>query len=546
MKSSTKTYAISRKFAALLVFFSLLFVVDLYLITRKSNNFKLYTELEHRLSLLLTDIVRVEYMLDIFVVARHIEEGVPEAIQRDIKKIDEELKELAGLDTGIVSGDDSVYGSIIESIKENWADVKEQIKRLNTVETEEEALLVHNAVDTRTMMLREDIERLMGVMEERANISFAERRNFILSAIIFSLALCIGAGGVFLYRVLLPLDRFHLHILSTLRGKKKEWQEDIKGDVGGIVEAFNTAMARMEELRLDASNKFHYMEERIEGLKKKMESIKNVTAILAGSISQYEVFMGAIREVTKTLPASACAVYIKEGSQYRLSVSKGFSKTFFYRAESFPVRERDSFHTGDPLVFRDVARYPEGKLKAILLTEDIKSYICVPIMYGESGHGYFDVAFKEEFTPSEEDLMYLESIATHCGVAIVHSLVCLGERTKRLLMERIIEHMPLGVAVFDREGTCVVLNDGFKRFLGCDVRCELRGNYNIFEDDYMEELGIVPELKKVYEGKLVEFITTPHRLHDGKKVRMISSPVYEAGGSISYILLLCDCIKEES
>ncbi len=545
MKVSSKTFSISKKFIALLLFFSFLFVADSYLITRKGDSFKQYTEMEHRLSLLLTDIVRVEYMLDIFVVARHLEEGVPEAIERDVKKIDEEIKEVVKFGKNSAFIDSSVYKGIVSSVKENWAAVKEQIERLDTVETEEEALLVHNSVDTHTMMLREDIERFMSLMEEQANASMKKRRNYILFALFTSLALCLGAGGIFLYKVLLPLDRFYLHMLSTLKGRKDEWQGEIKGDIGGLAEAFNTAMAKMEELRVDASNKFRYMEERVKQIEKKMASIKNVTTILAGSISQYEVFMEAIAEVMRTEGASACAVYVKDGPVYRLSVSKGFSKTFFYRAESFPARERDSFQSLSPLVFRDVARYPEGKLKSILLTEDIKSYICVPILYGEEVRGYFDVAFREEFTPEEEDLLYLQSIAIHCGVAIVHSLVCLGERSKRVLMERIIEHMPFGVAVFDREGTCVLINDGFKRFLGCDVRCELRGSYNLFEDDYMEELGIMPEIKKVYEGGMVEVIATPHRLHNGKKVRVVSCPVYEAGGSISYILIVCDCIKEE-
>ena len=544
MKISSNTFTISRKFAVLLLFFSILFIVDSYLITRKSDGFKLYTEMEHKLSLLLTDIVRAEYMLDIFVVARHLEDGVPETIKRDVRKIDKEIEEVISFGAQMF-GNDNVYRGIVSSVRENWTAVKEQIKRLDGVETEEETLLVHNSVDTHAIMLREDIERFMNLVGERANVSLVERRNYTLFVLLLSLALGLAAGSIFLYKVIFPLDRFYLHMLSTFKGRKDEWQEDMRGDIGGIAEAFNTAMAKMEEVRMDASKKFHYMEQRVDQMEKKMASIKELTAILAGSISQYEVFMGAIAEVTKTMGASACAVYIKEGTQYRLSVSKGFSRVFFYRAENFPARERDSFNTTSPLVFKDVVKYPEGKLNGILLSEDIKSYICVPILYGDSVQGYFDVAFKDEVAPSEEDLLYLQSIATHCGVAIVHSLVCLDERNKRLFMERIIEHMPAGVAVFDRDGTCVLLNDGFKQFLGCDVRCELRGNYNIFEDDYMEELGILPKLKRVYEGNHVELVTIPHRPHDGEKVRVIGCPVYEAGGSISYILLVCNRLRGE-
>ena len=544
--TSHNSLIISRRFVALLLFFALLFMADSYLITRKSNEFKAYTEVEHKLSLLLTHIVRVEYMLDIFVVARHLEEGVPEAIIKDVKKIDREIDEIISAGTAKLFGDDGenrVYRDIVESIQENWSAVKDQIKRLSIVETEEEALLVHNSVDTHTMMLSEDIERLMSFMEEHANTTFAARRNYILFALFVSLALCVGAGGVFMYRVLLPQDRLRIRMMSVLNDERYAIEHSLERDAS-MNELFDSIVDGMDRLLDERASRISQLEQRLKRMERHMVSVNIIAATMVTSISHQEVFSAAIEEVLKTTGAYGCAVYIKEGVHFKLAACGGFTGGFNYSAEQFPANERDSFRTDDIMAFEDVGGYPDGRLKRVLLSEGVKSYLVVPLLCGSELGGYMDVAFKERFSPEEEDLLYLSSVATHCGVAMVHSVICLEERKRRMFVERVVEHLPCGVAVFDRGGRCLVANDEFRRLVGYEPQYEMEGNYNLFEDAQMEELGILPHLRSIFDGNRIELELKP----TGRDIslRVKGCPVYEAGGAISSILLMCETLKEEA
>jgi two-component system cell cycle sensor histidine kinase/response regulator CckA len=84
----------------------------------------------------------------------------------------------------------------------------------------------------------------------------------------------------------------------------------------------------------------------------------------------------------------------------------------------------------------------------------------------------------------------------------------------RAFLEGLFFHAPVGFAVFDVAGHCVVVNDEFRALFGSQPPPE----YNIHHDEIAAELGVLAMLQRSFEG---ETVSTPTFWYDPRELRSV-------------------------
>src|SRR6056297_3194530 len=69
------------------------------------------------------------------------------------------------------------------------------------------------------------------------------------------------------------------------------------------------------------------------------------------------------------------------------------------------------------------------------------------------------------------------------------------------LHKKIVDNLPLGIQVFDREGYSYEMNPAQKELLGLPNMEEGIGQFNVLTDPYSRTMGADKKYKKVYSGE---------------------------------------------
>ena len=555
MRDNRKPLSVSHKFFILLLLFSFIIIFDALILLRRTKGTELYDDLSRRLNVLMTDIVRLEYVLDIAVVTKNFEfeDKRGQTINSDVKALEQDVNVLRDPAYLNLFERGSQFSGIRNSVLDNWQTIRKEISRLDNARTEEELLLVHNAVDMNTFILSENVQRIITTVKNEKDSAFRGGRNMILYVFIFSLALMLAAGFVFYGRNIFPFKILSSSLDYTLGADiGARVRENIPGDAGHLASAINRVLDRVEGFYSGIEKREKQARLELGNTARKIEALNTVTSMVGRSLSQYEISLRAAGEVILTLGADCGALYLIEEGRLKLKVSKGFSGTFFYKGEEVPLSERlrEGRISEKPIVFASMEEYPAGRFKETLMSEGVKSLAVIPVLHEDAVSGFFEVAFRERRDIRGEDLLFLQAISSNVGVAVSYSDVFTKEHAARIFMERIIQQSPFGLAVFDRDGVCTLANTAFKRYLGCDQRSDFVGSYRIFDDKEFARQGVIPAIKKSYEGHIVGFVaeyTDPFaREVKHKKFRVKSAPIYDAVGNIPNIIISLDDITPNS
>ncbi len=547
MRQPLKTLSTSRKFLILIGLFSALFIFDSWLLFQRTRGMELYDELHHQLSVLTTDVVRLEYVLDISVITRGFEDKRSGALDADIENIDRSLNAVARQEYADLFSDSPEFFEIRDAMLDGWRTIKGELARLGNAGSEEEVLLIHNVVDMNTFILSENASRLMEFVQEQKRIFFEDRVQVLFSVLGFSFIVALVAGFVFYKRGIAPVERFFDAANRFFKsGFSDGLDGEFPGEMGELARSINEACDRTKSTFSAMEDRSRKLREELGNRLKELESLNIVAAMVGSSLSQYEVFMRAIVEVLDSTGAFGGAVYLREGEMLKLKVSKGFSNTFFYKGGEFPLKERlvnDEEESRKPLLFDSIDGYPDGRFKSVLVSEGVRALASIPILHGDKVKGFLDVAFKDG-SGFDGHLAFLEALAANLGVAVGYSELFCREHATRIFLERTIQQTPFGLAVFDRQGLCAMANSAFKNFVGGGDLTDFVGNYNIFEDEEFERQGLLDMIKKSYNGRIMEFtIEYRNRYLGGDKMtrfRVKSYPLYDAGGNIPNVALFFD------
>ncbi len=545
MKSYTGLSNIQKFLVSLSVIFVIAFI-DYMSFSAKSRQIEMYDDLNYRLSAVRVSISKLEYLLDMFVVARRFEATTVEMINSDVDRLDENINEVLNdrqYDQILSANTNLAEG--MSSIAADWQTIKTEVKRLNSTLPQEEILLLHNAVDVNTLLVTEKTDRLLSIVLESRKALFAETKSQAVRTMIGFVVLILLVSVIFHKKILSPINRARLAARRISSGDAHvRFQEDNSSSIGLFSTELNHMLDSMAESQRLKDRKNAELTEESRLKTSRMEALSRLMASAGRSLSRSDFFNTAVKEAVLSGGAGGCALYLIEGDALQLKASAGFDDNFVREIAMVPVTDLGpaalptglrSFNLDD--------RTPAEGYALLFKGRGYERLTCAPIPYNNETIGFLCSAFGSKAAP---DPVFFEALAFSAGALTGHINLFQKEHGFKKFLERVMNQMPFGVAVFDKNGACLMLNAVLKRYLGADNRFNLVGEYAIFKDEVFEGAGMLPSIMKSYEGIAAEFIInyTPSLVKryffsgPARKLKVKSFPLYDAGGEISNIVLL--------
>lgn len=551
MRSPFKGLSSFQKFFITLSVIFIIAIIDYQSFLDKSRKVEIYDELHSRISAARVSTTKLEYLLDMFVVARRFEGDTIEIIKGDVAVLNENITELAENPAyRSVWKSDAILSEGIQSIADDWMTIKAEIKRLNDAMSQDEVMLIHNAVDMNTVIVTEKAERLLNAIADRRKTVFTESKALALRSIIGFVLLMLVMSLVYYKKVISPVSKASLiarRILAGDRGARFQEGTGAMGVFGAELNRMTESMDKSVQMKAAECTELHG------ALAEKSFQIGAVTALLAfagKTLAQGEVFGFALGQTVAAISADAGAVYIRDNGVLRLKSSTGFDERFLMDAgslDSFPERTDQG-----SVIFDTIAKagYPLG---GALIAAGAAAAVSVPLISNSKASGLLLVVYRDQSKFRHEHLRFLEAVASSIALSSGHSSLVQQEHSSRKFLERLLTQLPVGLAVFDKEGRCSLMSSQARRMLGAAPDMDATA-YNVFEDSMLKSQGILTSVRKSYEGYSTEFIINYNPMSSRAigiamapvKLRMKSFPLYDAGGEVSNMVLMFEDLAEGS
>ena len=167
MRSPFKSHSNIQKFFISLSLVFIFVIVDLHLFARKASEVERYDALSARLSNMRASTAKLEYMLDMLIVAKRFEPSTIKTISDDVASLNKDMTDLKQDPTyrPLLVGN-TLVSEGVSSMVDDLENVRVETGRLNDTISQDEMMLIHNAVDIHTVLIIEKADRLMGVISE--------------------------------------------------------------------------------------------------------------------------------------------------------------------------------------------------------------------------------------------------------------------------------------------------------------------------------------------------------------------------------------------
>lgn len=115
------------------------------------------------------------------------------------------------------------------------------------------------------------------------------------------------------------------------------------------------------------------------------------------------------------------------------------------------------------------------------------------------------------------------------------------------MFREIIHQSPISTWISDSSGTLIYENTANRRMFGIDSDDQVVGKYNLFKDPVLEEQGLLPKIKEVFEEGLafettidydfskVTGLNIPHATH--KYLRVFIFPIKDSSGKVQFAVI---------
>ncbi len=538
------------------IFLSIVFAVailDYRSFSNKTRELELYDDLSYRLNTVKISIMKLDYLLNMFVVTG-FEKSSVDLIKGETEKLDGNMNDVLG---------DPKYRALFnkngllsqgrDSILNDWQSVKNEILRLHDRLPRDELMLIHNEVDMNTILTVEKSDRLLNSIAETRIGLFADAKSQALKSAVGFILIMLASGFILYRRVLSPVKKATVvahrfasgDLGARFRDKSRGLVGKLANELNGMLEKISGDLALKEkknqEIAAESKDKTGHI-----------EAINILLRLEGRSLSRSDVFNAAVKEATGASGAEAAAIYLIEDNELKLMSSIGFKDNMLKNGASIPLESLKGFEKREsPVFFRNIDEYPDQRYGGLLKDGGFESLLIAPVSYNNEEIGFLYAAGRDK-TIIERAAPFLEAVASGVGVSAGYINLFYRDHDSKKFLERVIRQMPFGVAIFDRTGTCLILNDALKRYLGADPKATLVGEYRIFEDEVFSSQAIVTSIKKSYEGYSTEFIINYNPLSVKKynfsgpmrRLKIKSFPLYDQGGEISEIGLLYEELLE--
>jgi PAS domain-containing protein len=545
--------SITKKFVILFLVLAFLAVVDSYMMLSKSRSMVAYNSLYERLVVLKSEVVKLEFLLDIVVVARDFEDSTGSSVEMGLEDIGKIVADFDDPDYSRLFDTVPAFVRARADINENVDLLVSRTSRLNSASTAEEVMLIHNDVDDITYDLTEEVNVFLSVLENERVIVEKEGLRLLFILLAFSVLFSIAACLYFIVRELMPLARLRHLVGDVTNGGRDSFDIDerLSGEAGVIAKSVSSFIDSIDAKLKAAGDEESKAKERLAAILKGVDSLNQVAVTVGKSLSRYEVFMQGLSGVIESTSAFAGAVYIEEDGRLKLQVSKGFSSTFFHSGENLSMTEMRSVGAYDnhEAVLKGLDRFPDGDFKSVLSSEGVGTLVIVPVLHGDSKEGFFLIAYENTTLFSEDDVGLLKAVASNLGVGVGYAKLFYDEHARMRFLESIAEQSPQAIAVFNKEGICVFANIEARKYLGFGNDVQSVQNYSLMNDDVLKAQGHLDSVFESFDGRTYEFVTE-YSLRSVDKygtrsLRVRSLPLFDASGSIPNIMLAYEDVSDD-
>lgn len=120
-------------------------------------------------------------------------------------------------------------------------------------------------------------------------------------------------------------------------------------------------------------------------------------------------------------------------------------------------------------------------------------------------------------------------------------------------LENIIQHSPVAFALFDKDGVLVEVNDAWDKQWQIPRQLVL-GKYNVLQSKQVHDVGLIPNLKRVYAGETVRFLELefdasrePITRGYGRKrwLRITAYPIKNESGEVTVVAMTEDITEHK-
>jgi len=307
-----KTIPITIKLLIFVSIFFILAIANSWLFLNSIKKFKKYAEINNVLFSIKTDIVALEYMLDVFVIGGDFEKGGgTEGVNLKANIVDSDMERLKELSAtfGIFSGNPMLsrdYNDIVS----DWRLVKERIAVLSNTISREEGLLVHNDVDLTTFIIAErlaGIEKFIYAEKDRA---FSDITALVVKSLLVSALVAIAGIYLFYRNVFNPIIRMSSAAEKMTDGNLRSKFETASKDEIGVLAKLLNKMA-------DTINEAHSALDR---------NILEKTIIKETRITEFTALNKVVGTIGRTLSKEEIALIVIDELMHSINADAGWEK----------------------------------------------------------------------------------------------------------------------------------------------------------------------------------------------------------------------------
>ncbi|MCC6502195.1 MAG: GAF domain-containing protein [Deltaproteobacteria bacterium] len=546
MRSPFKGVSNFQKFFISLTIIFVVAIIDYQVFLDKYKKVEVFDQLHSRITSARVSISKLEYLIDMFTVSRSFEGTTVDLIKGDVALLNDNITEIMeNPEYRGVWKNDAILAEDMQSMSDDWATIKAEVKRLNDAMTPDEVILIHNAVDMNTVLANEKAERLLAVISARRHAIFNDTKSLALGSIIAFVLLMLFASLVYYKKVVSPVAKASDVARRFVAGDRGARFRDGGGALGVLGAELNNMTEAVDKTLRLKDFECAGLQGALHEKSVQVGALISIMSFAGRSLAQSEVFGFAVGEAVLAAGADTGAIYALEDGGLKLKAHSGLIGSFSAQAGTLASMPADR-----SLVIEDIDSLEEP-LRGVLKSTGASIAAIVPLVYNSVPTGILLAAYRDPAKFNLQHFRFFEAVAASISVASGHSGLFQKEHSTRKFFERLLVQLPVGLAVFAAGGRCVLMSAQARRALGVDPAMEA-SSYCVFDDAELASQGAITYVRRSYEGYSSEFIVNYSPMSgralgltmEPVRLRVKSFPLYDSGGEVSNVALLYENLSE--
>ncbi len=548
MKNQPKARAgIALVFLSFLLAIMAISAIESVLFYEKFRNVETLESLHNSVNHISAVVSRLGNTLDIVVVGQRFEQITINILRNDVKRIDGEINAMVGKynNDRFIRGN-KILAEELRGVPGEWRKIYIDMMKYRADMSADEVMLIHNDIDVDVLVLDEKLDRVSTGIDTLLKNVFSEIKMLLITAL-GAFVLLLGAASVFLYvRFISPIYKLERKALAMSSGKGgKRFTGQLAGIAGSVSEALNTILEGAERKASELGEQIDALNARVRERERAIRTLSDFYSEAGKTFDIETLFRNSLQKVPTLTGAFGALVYLRDGERLALKASAWAGKAL---ADIPPAIEGEALDDGSGMVM-DLGAPRTPRALASLRSDEVRWLISLAIgTPGENDFGRLLLLYT--LRPEDEAGVFTTAVVSAMDTAMTFVRRLREEYDSKERYLALLNQLPMGIAVFGKEGICILANLVLKKFLGAGPDFDFVGNYTFREDNILEAQGLVTTVSKAYDGFVTEFIINydPYLVSrygfmgDARDLRVRSVPLYEPDGTISKIALIYEDI----